>query len=234
MKHWIRLLRVKDWYKNVTVLLGFILALYYTNTNITLNFFMSISLALFFTCILSSSNYILNAINDKEYDKKHPIKKNRPLPKNIIKTHHAMIAMIMLLMLSMFLSLLLGNMLVSISLFGLFIASILYNTPPIRLKDKPYADVISESINNPIRFLIGWFIVTNIVPTILLLMLVWVLGGYLMTKKRLNELIDSKEMLCAYRKVFNYYTKKKLGAAMAVYIILSFLFSSFLGLKMLF
>ena len=27
----------------------------------------------------------------------------------------------------------------------------LYNIPPIRMKDMPYADVLSESINNPIR-----------------------------------------------------------------------------------
>ena len=234
MKHWIRLLRVKDWYKNVTVLLGFIIALYYTGTDINMNLFMSIALALFFTCTLSSTNYILNAITDKEHDKKHPIKRNRPLPKEAIKVRHALIVMVLLLICSLYLSSVLGNRLVSISLFSLFVASLLYNTPPIRLKDKPYMDVISESINNPIRFLIGWFIVSGTAPMMLLLLLVWSLAGYLMTKKRLNELMESKEMAQSYRKVFNYYTERKLGLAMAVYIMLSFAFSSFIGLKVLF
>ena len=36
---------------------------------------------------------------------------------------------------------------------------IFYNVPPLRTKDKAYFDVISESINNPIRLLIGWAIV---------------------------------------------------------------------------
>ena len=33
----------------------------------------------------------------------------------------------------------------------------LYNIPPIRTKDHAYVDVLSESINNPIRFLVGWY-----------------------------------------------------------------------------
>jgi len=36
-----------------------------------------------------------------------------------------------------------------------------YNIPPIRTKKKVYLDVISESINNPIRLVLGWFIITS-------------------------------------------------------------------------
>ena len=35
-----------------------------------------------------------------------------------------------------------------------------YNVPPIRTKEIPYVDVITESFNNPIRLLLGWFAVT--------------------------------------------------------------------------
>ena len=37
-----------------------------------------------------------------------------------------------------------------------------YNIPPVRSKDLPYVDVLSEAINNPIRMLAGWFIVTSV------------------------------------------------------------------------
>jgi len=40
----------------------------------------------------------------------------------------------------------------------LLIMGVVYNVEPLRSKDKPYLDVISESVNNPIRFLVGWFV----------------------------------------------------------------------------
>ena len=44
------------------------------------------------------------------------------------------------------------------SLF-LLVMGCVYNIPPIRSKDLPYVDVLSESVNNPIRLLLGWFAV---------------------------------------------------------------------------
>ena len=42
---------------------------------------------------------------------------------------------------------------------------ILYNVEPIRTKDRAYVDVLSESINNPLRFLLGWSaIVSDVLP----------------------------------------------------------------------
>ncbi len=37
---------------------------------------------------------------------------------------------------------------------------VLYNVKPFRTKDIAYLDVLSESINNAIRLLLGWFFVT--------------------------------------------------------------------------
>jgi len=33
---------------------------------------------------------------------------------------------------------------------------LVYNVPPLRTKDRQYLDVLSESINNPLRFMLGW------------------------------------------------------------------------------
>ena len=43
----------------------------------------------------------------------------------------------------------------------LLFMGLIYNVPPIRSKERPYLDVLSESINNPIRLLLGWFVVTE-------------------------------------------------------------------------
>ena len=63
-----------------------------------------------------------------------------------------------------------------------------YNIPPVRSKDLPYVDVLSEAINNPIRMLAGWFIVTDstIAPSSLLLSY-WMIGCYFMALKRYAE-----------------------------------------------
>ena len=39
----------------------------------------------------------------------------------------------------------------------LWVMGIAYNVPPLRTKEWPYLDVLSESVNNPIRLLLGWF-----------------------------------------------------------------------------
>ncbi len=65
---------------------------------------------------------------------------------------------------------------------------IFYNVPPLRTKDKAYFDVISESINNPIRLLIGWAIVdpTSLPPGSIILSY-WFGGAFLMAAKRLSN-----------------------------------------------
>ena len=41
----------------------------------------------------------------------------------------------------------------------LWIMGCLYNIPPFRTKDRPWLDVLSEAVNNPLRLLIGWYMV---------------------------------------------------------------------------
>ena len=43
----------------------------------------------------------------------------------------------------------------------LWVMGCLYNFPPVRTKDVPYLDVLTESINNPLRMLLGWYAVTS-------------------------------------------------------------------------
>src|SRR5438309_2292720 len=45
------------------------------------------------------------------------------------------------------------------SSLALLVMGCIYNIPPVRSKDLPYADVLSESINNPLRLMLGWFAV---------------------------------------------------------------------------
>ena len=71
----------------------------------------------------------------------------------------------------------------------LWVMAVLYNVKPFRTKDRLYLDVVSESINNPIRLALGWFVVTSVpLPPSSLTMGYWMLGAYLMGVKRLAEM----------------------------------------------
>ena len=55
------------------------------------------------------------------------------------------------------------------ALFAVF--GVLYNVRPIRAKDRAFLDVIVESVNNPLRFLFGWFAVTpHVAPPVSILL----------------------------------------------------------------
>ena len=75
-----------------------------------------------------------------------------------------------------------------LTVLALWVMGCVYNIPPVRSKDLPYVDVLSEAINNPIRMLAGWFIVTDstIAPSSLLLSY-WMIGCYFMALKRYAE-----------------------------------------------
>ena len=44
---------------------------------------------------------------------------------------------------------------------ALWVMGCVYNVPPMRTKDRPWLDVLSEAINNPLRLLIGWYMVPS-------------------------------------------------------------------------
>jgi 4-hydroxybenzoate polyprenyltransferase len=101
-----------------------------------------------------------------------------------------------------------------------------YNIAPLRTKDIPYLDVISEAINNPLRFCAGWYIVTfTIIPPVSLLIAYWMLGAYFMTLKRFSEYRQiGPEQAGWYRKSFRHYTDKSLLNSTIFYAAAAMLF----------
>ena len=102
-----------------------------------------------------------------------------------------------------------------------------YNVPPVRSKDLPHLDVLTEAVNNPLRMLAGWFIVTNqtSAPASLLLSY-WMVGCYFMALKRYSELtsIGDRARAAAYRKSFAFYTTERLIVAIMFYAAAAMLF----------
>ncbi len=95
MKHILRLLRTKEWIKNLFVFVPLI----FSRQLFAVERIEDAALAFFAFCFLSSSVYILNDIRDCESDKRHPKKKNRPIASGAVsKTTAAVIGVISLLL----------------------------------------------------------------------------------------------------------------------------------------
>ena len=105
---------------------------------------------------------------------------------------------------------------------------IAYNVPPIRTKEWPYLDVLSESVNNPIRLLLGWFaLVTRHVPPLSLVISYWMVGAFFMAMKRYAEYrhIGDPRVAAAYRRSFAYYTEERLLVSLFFYATACALFA---------
>ena len=106
------------------------------------------------------------------------------------------------------------------SALWLWVMGVLYNVPPIRTKELPYIDVLSESVNNPIRLLLGWFaLVTVQVPPLSLVLSYWMIGAFFMAMKRFAELrqIGDRKVAAAYRRSFAFYTESRLLVSILFY-----------------
>jgi 4-hydroxybenzoate polyprenyltransferase len=107
---------------------------------------------------------------------------------------------------------------------------IVYNVPPLRTKDKPYLDVISESINNPLRLTIGWAMVDPFtLPPSSIILAYWFGGAFLMAAKRYSEYREivgshGAELLIRYRASFAGYSEMSLNISCFVYGLLSTFF----------
>jgi 4-hydroxybenzoate polyprenyltransferase len=183
------------------------------------------------TWAISTANYIINEIVDAPFDIHHPTKKNRPLIKGEINKSPFLVFGLALSLLSLTAAFLFFNTGFFFSLLALLVAGFIYNLSPIRTKDIPFLDSISESANNPIRFLIGWFAFaqTQTLPPLSLLLCWWAFGNFLMVAKRLSEFRFLKKDAGNYRASLKKYSKNSLllgmGLSVAVFFSAFFYFA---------
>ncbi len=230
LKPYIAIARPDHWAKNIFLLPG--VAIAYLETNVSLlQVLPTLIIGIAATCLIASANYVINEFLDAEYDRFHPIKKNRPAVIQNLSARVVSLEYIVLLLAGFSLAVLVNRkFLVVLATFT--VCGILYNIKPFRLKDIVYIDVLFESLNNVIRLLLGWFIVTQIlVPPSSLLIAFWMAGAFLMSSKRLAEYrqIDDPDLAGKYRRSFYHYSERGLLMSAVFYAIsFAFLFGIFL------
>ena len=216
--------RANHWMKNIFILPGFAMAL--VIESITLNSFLSLFIAIVAVNFLASANYSLNEIFDKELDKFHPHKKERPLAKGLIPSYYVFVQYILCVAFGLFLSTYLKPMFFYLSILFLAMA-LVYNIPPIRAKEIPFIDVLVEAFNNPIRLSLGWASICSIIfPPLSFAICYWFGGAFLMAMKRYSEykFINNKVASIKYRKSFIYYNETNLILCSFFYALVSVFF----------
>jgi decaprenyl-phosphate phosphoribosyltransferase len=211
--------RIDHWIKNVFVVPGVVVALTLDPTQLTFGLFVRIIIGLLSTCLVASSNYVINEVIDASADVHHPIKYARPVPSGRVSIPWAYAQWIALMVAGVGLGLTI-SIAFAATMFVLWIMGCIYNIPPLRSKELPYLDVLSEAINNPLRMLAGWFIVeTAAIPPASLLLSYWMVGCYFMAIKRFAELrcIADRVQAVAYRKSFGFYTEERLLVSIVFY-----------------
>lgn len=217
------ILRIEHWFKNIIIFPGIIAAVI-LKKNLIFNesLFLEIILCIISASLIASSNYLINEYLDRKEDKYHPIKKKRFFVKKKISFFYIFLIYLFFIFLGFLFSKNFSTA-YKVILFIFVLCGIFYNVWPFRLKNYPIVDVLFESINNVIRFLLGWLIILpNQFPPISLILAFWMGGAYLMNVKRFAEyrFINNSKIAGLYRKSFIFYTENFL-------LIMSFLYALF-------
>ncbi len=222
-KNYLKIARIDHWIKNLFILPGTVIAYMLLGRTLPPLFPLRLLIGFLSTCLTASANYVINEWLDAEFDKYHPTKKYRPVVSENMKFPFVMAEYLFFAAAGLGLARIISiEFLVTEAV--LLLMGILYNVKPFRTKDIPYLDVLSESVNNMLRLLLGWFIIADSsIPPSSILLGYWMAGAFLMGIKRFAEyrMIGDPKAAGLYRKSFIRYTERSLLCSSIFYAFCS-------------
>ena len=226
VKAHLRIARLDHSVKQIFILPGTVLAFTITGAHFDLALALRIAIGLFAATLIACSNYVINEMLDAPYDRLHPTKKDRPAARGLVNYGWGYAQWILMMVAGLALAATISRGFL-LSAAALWIMGCVYNIPPARTKEVPYLDVLSESVNNPLRFCLGWYMVTaSVLPPLSLLLAYWMLGTYFMALKRFSEYrqIADRALAASYRKSFAFYNEESLLNSVVFYAAAAMLF----------
>jgi decaprenyl-phosphate phosphoribosyltransferase len=195
----INILRPKQWIKNLLVLAVPLSAGKINQIEILLNSVLAIVVF----CAISSSIYILNDINDIDFDRKHPLKSKRPIANGKIKKEQALLLFVFISGFGFSLSLIFSRELFYIIiLYFMLQLSYIY-----KFKNMLLLDIFIISCGFVIRAIAGGYI-SNIFISQWFLSVTFSLALLVISGKRYSELMNP--LNSGTRKVLNDYSPEML------------------------
>lgn len=172
--------RPNQWIKNLVLYTAII----FSGKLFDFNLLTQSTIGFLIFCLLSSTSYILNDIVDYPYDKKHPLKKNRPIAAGRLSIQDATFVVFIFSLLSLIISL---SFSIPFFLLALvfFILHFFYS---LYFKRHPVLDIFSISFSFMIRTFAGQ-VITGYHIQIWLFLTIFFISLFIATVKRHAELV---------------------------------------------
>lgn len=214
--NYIKLSRIKHYLKNFLVFLPLI----FSGNLLVKSYFVKCIIGVLIFSFTSSIVYILNDIRDKDKDRNHPKKKQRPIASGKVSLKEAILLILFFILFVVFLVCKISLNLSGILLLVVYLLiNICYS---FGLKNIALVDLIILVFGFVIRVLFGGNLIDVEVSNWLILTILSI-AFYLALGKRRNELINVKKDT---RKVLKYYTKEFLDKNMYMCLSLGIVFYS--------
>ncbi len=192
-----KLLRIYNWVKNFFILLPLFFSGQFLNVE---KFITTVNVSIGFS-LVTSFVYIINDIFDRDFDKIHPTKRNRPIASGKISIVTALIISVLTLSFGLIFIWSFSRACFLLTLFYA-ILNILYS---LKLKQVPILDFVIVSIGFIIRILIGGEI-GNIELTQWIIVMVFLLSLFISVTKRRDDVYQYEFEIKTNRVVVSKYT----------------------------
>lgn len=197
LRYYIEALRPRQWIKNLFMFA----ALFFSKKAFQFELTFLYIIAFFLFCMLTSSVYLLNDVIDRELDKVHPQKKNRPVASGQIPVRNALTLFGILAISSLSLSLLINSKFFLISLLY-FCLNLLYS---LYLKRIVIVDIFCIALGFVFRVLAG-SVLGNIAISNWIIICTFMLSLFLGFTKRRHELISLNHKANFHRPILVEYS----------------------------
>lgn len=197
LKNLFKLARPTQWLKNGVLLAPLVFAGEMSHTlKIELAF---AAVAVF--CLLSSAVYTFNDLIDHNYDRQHPLKKERPLAAGKVTPAQAVVMILILLVIALMAAWLINRnfFIIALVFIGLNLVYSLF------LKDIVILDAMSVGLSFVLRAYAGALAI-NVIASTWLLINTLLLALFLSFGKRRHELVLLEEGAIAHRKILGHYS----------------------------
>ena len=203
----LRSLRPAQWLKN-----GFVLApIVFSGRVGDADAWLRSLLAVAAFCAASSATYLLNDVLDREADRQHPSKRNRPIASGELGVAAALTVAVLLAVLAVAAAFILGGWFPHV-LGGYLVLTVLYSS---LLKELVFIDVLVVAAGFVLR-VVGGAVSINVPVSRWLLLCAYLLALYLALGKRRAELTLLGEGAGTHRVVLGHYTLPLVDQAISV------------------
>lgn len=200
-------MRPKQWTKNLLLFAGLVFSQHLLHPRVV---WLSVFAFLLF-CALSGSVYILNDVCDVEQDRRHPLKRHRPVASGRLGVRTALACALAVAALSVVLSFMLGRSFGGIALLYVMLIS----AYSLWLKHVVIVDVLVVAIGFVLRAVAGAVVIHVEISSWLLICTV-LLALFLALSKRRHELVLLEDGASEHRPILAEYSSRLLDQMIAV------------------